>query len=52
MTDINQQQLVNNLWGIADKLRGAMYAVEFCGYMLPLLFLRAFSRTCHPGVAR
>ena len=53
MTDINQQQLINNLWGVADKLRGAMHAVEFCGYMLPLLlFLLASSRTCHHGVAR
>ncbi|MBO0989867.1 type I restriction-modification system subunit M [Delftia sp. SD018] len=43
MTDINQQQLGNTLWSIADKLRGAMDADDFRDYMLSFLFLRYLS---------
>ena len=43
MSDINQQQLENTLWSIADKLRGAMDADDFRDYMLSFLFLRYLS---------
>ncbi|MCF8247293.1 MAG: type I restriction-modification system subunit M [Saprospiraceae bacterium] len=39
----NQQQLGKTLWGIADKLRGAMNADDFRDYMLSFLFLRYLS---------
>ncbi|SHL09849.1 type I restriction enzyme M protein [Chitinophaga jiangningensis] len=38
-----QQQLGKTLWGIADKLRGAMNADDFRDYMLSFLFLRYLS---------
>ncbi len=37
------QQLGKTLWGIADKLRGAMNADDFRDYMLSFLFLRYLS---------
>jgi type I restriction enzyme M protein len=43
MNDINQKQLGNVLWGIADQLRGAMDADDFRDYMLSFLFLRYLS---------
>ena len=43
MTDQNQKQLGNILWGIADQLRGAMNADDFRDYMLSFLFLRYLS---------
>ena len=43
MTDQNQKQLGNTLWGIADQLRGAMNADDFRDYMLSFLFLRYLS---------
>ena len=43
MTDTNQKQLGNTLWGIADQLRGAMDADDFRDYMLSFLFLRYLS---------
>jgi len=43
MTDINQKQLGNTLWSIADQLRGAMDADDFRDYMLSFLFLRYLS---------
>ncbi|MCX6910418.1 MAG: type I restriction-modification system subunit M [Verrucomicrobia bacterium] len=43
MTDTNQKQLGNILWGIADQLRGAMNADDFRDYMLSFLFLRYLS---------
>ncbi|MEI8181005.1 type I restriction-modification system subunit M N-terminal domain-containing protein, partial [Aestuariivirga sp.] len=43
MSDINQQQLGNILWSVADKLRGAMDADDFRDYMLSFLFLRYLS---------
>ena len=43
MTESNQKQLGNTLWGIADQLRGAMDADDFRDYMLSFLFLRYLS---------
>jgi type I restriction enzyme M protein len=43
MKEQNQQQLGKTLWGIADKLRGAMNADDFRDYMLSFLFLRYLS---------
>jgi type I restriction enzyme M protein len=43
MNDSNQKQLNQTLWGIADKLRGAMDADDFRDYMLSFLFLRYLS---------
>jgi len=43
MTDKEQQELGNTLWGIADQLRGAMNADDFRDYMLSFLFLRYLS---------
>jgi hypothetical protein len=43
MTDQDQKQLGNTLWGIADQLRGAMNADDFRAYMLSFLFLRYLS---------
>lgn len=38
MTEINQKQLGNTLWSIADQLRGAMDADDFRDYMLSLFW--------------
>ena len=43
MTEQNQKQMGNTLWGIADQLRGAMNADDFRDYMLSFLFLRYLS---------
>src|SRR6218665_2487097 len=43
MTEQDQKQLGATLWGIADKLRGAMNADDFRDYMLSFLFLRYLS---------
>lgn len=43
MNDTQQKQLGATLWGIADKLRGAMNADDFRDYMLSFLFLRYLS---------
>ncbi|CAH2031285.1 type I restriction-modification system subunit M [Trichlorobacter ammonificans] len=43
MTELDQRQLGNTLWGIADQLRGAMNADDFRDYMLSFLFLRYLS---------
>lgn len=43
MTNADQKKLGNTLWGIADKLRGAMNADDFRDYMLSFLFLRYLS---------
>ena len=43
MTENNQKQLGKTLWAIADQLRGAMNADDFCDYMLAFLFLRYLS---------
>lgn len=43
MNDTQQKQLGATLWGIADKLRGAMNADDFRDYMLSFIFLRYLS---------
>lgn len=43
MNGTQQKQLGVTLWGIADKLRGAMNADDFRDYMLSFLFLRYLS---------
>jgi type I restriction enzyme M protein len=43
MTAQELNKLGNTLWGIADKLRGAMNADDFRDYMLSFLFLRYLS---------
>ena len=43
MNDTQQKQLGTTLWGIADKLRGAMNPDDFRDYMLSFLFLRYLS---------
>lgn len=43
MNDKKQKQLGATLWGIADKLRGAMNPDDFRDYMLSFLFLRYLS---------
>src|SRR5580698_9529217 len=43
MTDLDQKQLGQTLWNIADTLRGAMNADDFRDYMLSFLFLRYLS---------
>ncbi|MEG1559989.1 MAG: type I restriction-modification system subunit M [Clostridia bacterium] len=43
MNDSQQKQLGSTLWGIADKLRGAMNPDDFRDYMLSFLFLRYLS---------
>ena len=43
MTDQDQRELGKTLWGIADRLRGAMNADDFRDYMLAFLFLRYLS---------
>jgi type I restriction enzyme M protein len=43
MSDIEQKELGNTLWSIADQLRGSMNADDFRDYMLSFLFLRYLS---------
>jgi type I restriction enzyme M protein len=43
MSEQDHKQLGTTLWGIADKLRGAMNADDFRDYMLSFLFLRYLS---------
>ena len=43
MTEQDQKELGNTLWGIANQLRGAMNADDFRDYMLSFLFLRYLS---------
>jgi type I restriction enzyme M protein len=43
MTELDQKELGNTLWKIADDLRGAMNADDFRDYMLSFLFLRYLS---------
>ena len=52
MTDIMQKQLGATLWGIADKLRGAMNADDFRDYMLSFLFLRYLSDNYEKAVKK
>jgi hypothetical protein len=39
MTEQNQKPLGTTLWSIADQLRGAMKADDFCDYMFSLNYL-------------
>lgn len=52
MNDTKQKQLGATLWGIADKLRGAMNADDFRDYMLSFLFLRYLSDNYETAVKR
>ncbi len=52
MNDSRQKQLGAALWGIADKLRGAMNADDFRDYMLSFLFLRYLSDNYEAAVKK
>jgi len=52
MNDSQQKQLGAILWGIADKLRGAMNADDFRDYMLSFLFLRYISDNYETAVKK
>lgn len=52
MDDKQQKQLGATLWGIADKLRGAMNADDFRDYMLSFLFLRYLSDNYEAAVKK
>jgi len=52
MNDTQQKQLGATLWGIADKLRGAMNADDFRDYMLSFLFLRYLSDNYETAVKK
>ena len=52
MTELDQRQLGNTLWGIADQLRGAMNADDFRDYMLSFLFLRYLSDNYEPAAQK
>ncbi|MGT2771287.1 type I restriction-modification system subunit M [Streptococcus marimammalium] len=52
MSNLQQKQLGDALWGIADKLRGAMNADDFRDYMLSFLFLRYLSDNYEDAVKK
>jgi type I restriction enzyme M protein len=52
MNNTQQKQLGAILWGIADKLRGAMNADDFRDYMLSFLFLRYLSDNYETAVKK
>lgn len=52
MNDSQQKELGKVLWGIADKLRGAMNADDFRDYMLSFLFLRYLSDNYETAVKK
>ncbi|MCQ5144519.1 type I restriction-modification system subunit M [Enterocloster bolteae] len=52
MNDSQQKQLGATLWGIADKLRGAMNPDDFRDYMLSFLFLRYLSDNYETAVKK
>jgi len=52
MTQKEQTQLGNTLWGIANDLRGAMNADDFRDYMLSFLFLRYLSYNYEESVQK
>lgn len=52
MNDTQQKQLGSTLWGIANKLRGAMNADDFRDYMLSFLFLRYLSDNYEEAVKK
>jgi type I restriction enzyme M protein len=52
MTDPDKKQLGAILWGVADRLRGAMNADDFRDYMLSFLFLRYLSDNYEEAAAK
>ena len=52
MNENQQKQLGATLWGIANKLRGAMNADDFRDYMLSFLFLRYLSDNYEEAVKK
>ena len=52
MNEDQQKQLGATLWGIANKLRGAMNADDFRDYMLSFLFLRYLSDNYEEAVKK
>ncbi|WP_145331866.1 type I restriction-modification system subunit M [Paenibacillus xylanexedens] len=52
MNDAQQKRLGATLWGVADKLRGAMNADDFRDYMLSFLFLRYLSHNYEEAVKK
>ncbi len=52
MTDQDKKQLGAILWGVADRLRGAMNADDFRDYMLSFLFLRYLSDNYEAAAAK
>ncbi len=52
MDNNQQKQLGATLWGIANKLRGAMNADDFRDYMLSFLFLRYLSDNYEEAVKK
>ena len=52
MSENQQKQLGATLWGIANKMRGAMNADDFRDYMLSFLFLRYLSGNYEEAVKK
>ena len=52
MSEAQHERLGATLWGIADKLRGAMNADDFRDYMLSFLFLRYLSDNYETAVKK
>lgn len=52
MNETQHERLGATLWGIADKLRGAMNADDFRDYMLSFLFLRYLSDNYETAVKK
>ena len=52
MTMIQQKELGNILWAVADELRGSMNADDFRDYMLSFLFLRYLSDNYETAVKK
>lgn len=52
MCETTKRELGKTLWGIADKLRGAMNADDFRDYMLSFLFLRYLSDNYEDAVKK
>lgn len=47
MTDYQKKQLEQQLWNVADQLRGKMHADEFRDYCLGFIFLKYLSEIMH-----
>ncbi len=52
MSEIEQKQLGNVLWGIANELRGPMNPDDFRDYMLSFIFLKYLSSTYEEQVKK